>query len=229
MLLDFIFPRRCLGCGWQGQYFCQDCRNLIKPIERQICPVCQKPSISGTTHFRCQTRYSLNGLVSVFAYEGAVRSAITKLKYKFVTDLAEELIDLTVGNLKSQDNSSFIIHNSFTLIPVPLHWRRKRQRGFNQAELLGQKLAERFSWQFQANVLSRIRYTRPQVELKSKDRRENIRGAFIVNSKCPHFSLLASPLLVFDDVWTTGSTLKECALVLKKAGAGKVWGLTLAR
>jgi len=222
MLLDFLFPRRCLGCGQWGKYFCQNCLKKIKPTEKQICPVCEKPAISGKTHARCQRKCSLDGLTSIFLYENAIKEAITKLKYKFVTDLGKELINLAASRLPTQ------IHNAPILIPVPLHPRRQRWRGFNQAELLGRMLGEKLDWQVQADILLRHRHTKPQTELKGKERKENIKGAFRIkkNSK---FVIPNSRFIIFDDVWTTGSTLRECGSVLRRAKAKQVWGLTLAR
>lgn len=227
MLLDFLFPRRCLGCGKWGQYFCQKCLKKIKLIERQICPICKKPAVKGKTHPRCQTKYSLNGLISIFVYEGIIKEAISKLKYEFITDLAEELIELSVEHL-SNHKSSIINLKSSVLIPVPLHVRRQRWRGFNQAEFLGKILARKLGWHVRMDVLIRHKYTRPQVNLKGRERRKNIRGAFKIspNSK---FLIRNSRFIIFDDVWTTGSTLRECGQVLKRAGAKEVWGLTLAR
>lgn len=219
MLLDFLFPRRCLGCGQWGKYFCQECLKKIKLIERQICPVCKKLAVSGKTHPRCQTKYSLNGLVSIFAYEGIIKQAIGKLKYKFITDLAEELIGLTSKHMSYSKSS--------ILIPVPLHPRRQRWRGFNQAELLGRILAEKFNWQVRTDILVRHKHTKPQVDLKGKERKKNIRGAFKITPKAKIKNL--KKVWLFDDVWTTGSTLRECGQVLKRAGAKEVWGLTLAR
>ncbi|KPJ70345.1 hypothetical protein AMJ51_02210 [Microgenomates bacterium DG_75] len=224
MLLDFLFPRRCLGCGQWGQYFCEKCINTLKQIEKQICPVCKKPAIGGKTHPRCQTKYSLDGLTSIFIYEGIIKEAIGKLKYKFITDLAEELIDLALPNIKS----STIYHKSAILIPVPLHPRRQRWRGFNQAELLGKMLADKFGWQVQTDILRRHKHTKPQIKLKGRERRKNIRGAFEINPN-PKFKIINLKFIIFDDVWTTGSTLRECGQVLKRAGAKGVWGLTLAR
>jgi ComF family protein len=217
MLFDFLFPRRCLGCGQWGNYFCQECVKKIKLVENQVCPVCRKPAVRGRTHPRCQTRYSLDGLVSVFAYEGIIKKAIGKLKYKFITDLAEELIEL-VPKQKFQ----LVI-----FVPVPLHPRRQRWRGFNQAELLGRMLAEKSGWGVKTDVLERHKHTKPQVDLKGKERKKNIRGAFRLKPKAKVKKQVK--LLLFDDVWTTGSTMKECGQVLKRGGAKEVWGLTLAR
>jgi len=224
MLLDFLFPRRCLGCGKWGKYFCENCIDAIRPLEKQICPVCEKPAITGKAHSKCQTRYSLDGLTSIFSYEGAIKNAVTKLKYKFVTDLAEELVTLSVKHLPSY----FIHHTSYILIPIPLHSRRQRWRGFNQAELLGKMLAEKFGWQVRTDILLRHKHTKPQTDLKGKERKVNIRGAFKINSNCK-LSILNSKLILFDDVWTTGSTLRECGKVLKRIGVKEAWGLTLTR
>lgn len=232
MLLDFLFPRRCFGCGQWGKYFCENCIKTLKQIEKHVCPVCQKPAIGGKTHIKCGTRYSLNGLTSIFVYEGIIKEAIGKLKYKFITDLAEELIGLSTKYLPPGFHSEGIPRREqpqalSTLIPVPLHPRRQRWRGFNQAELLGRILAEKFNWQVQSKILVRHRYTKPQVDLKGKERRKNIRGAFKIVPKAKVKNL--EKVFLFDDVWTTGSTLRECSQVLKRAGAKEVWGLTIAR
>jgi len=219
MLLDFFFPRRCLGCGQWGHYFCQECVKKIKLIERTICPVCGQAAIGGKTHPHCQTKYSLDGLTSIFVYDGLIKGAIGQLKYKFITDLAEELISLVP--------KSKFYSEANTLIPLPLHSRRQRWRGFNQAELLGRIMAKKFDWAVRQEVLERYRYTQPQVKLKGQERKKNIRGAFRIKSKVKMEKQFK--VILFDDVWTTGSTLREAGQVLKRAGAKEVWGLTLAR
>jgi len=219
MLLDFFFPRRCLGCGQWGHYFCQECVKKIKLIERPICPVCGQAAIGGKTHPRCQTKYSLDGLTSIFVYESLIKEAIGQLKYKFITDLAEELVNLVP--------ESKLYSEAKILLPLPLHPRRQRWRGFNQAELLGEILAKKFNWPLRREVLERYRYTQPQVKLKAKERKKNIRGAFRIKPKVKIDKQLK--VWLFDDVWTTGSTLREAGQVLKRAGTEEVWGLTLAR
>lgn len=230
LLGDLFFPRCCLGCGFRDRYFCDGCAQNLELIIDTICPVCRRPAIAGQTHSGCR-KISLNGLVSVFAYRGLVKKAIIKLKYRYVTDLAEELVGLAVTSLASPKNTLFPILDStaFTLVPVPLHPRRERQRGFNQAELLGRLMAGKFGWQFQPDLLKRVKPTKPQVKLKGEERLANVKGVFETRLKTSDFVFSTSDFLVFDDVWTTGSTLRECGRVLKEAGAGRVWGLTLAR
>jgi ComF family protein len=222
MLFNLLFPRRCLGCGQEGNYFCQECLLALRLRKPLVCPVCQKPVIEGRTHSRCSTKYSLDGLISVFAYQGIIRQAIGKLKYRFVTDLAKELIDLTTKHLAIPFKSQTPI----TLIPIPLHSRRQRWRGFNQAELLGKLLAKELGWNIRTDILVRSRHTKPQVELKGKKRKTNIKGVFQLKTG---FEKPKSKIVLFDDVWTTGSTLKEAGRILKRAGVKEVWGLTLAR
>jgi len=113
------------------------------------------------------------------------------------------------------------------LVPIPLYWQRENWRGFNQAELLGRKLADYFGWQLRNDVLIRQKATLPQVGLEASQRQKNIQGVFRINYN--HQIPKDFSLLLFDDVWTTGSTLKEAGGVLKRAGFKKVWGLTICR
>lgn len=221
MLGELLFPRSCLSCHREGHYLCRSCRQKIKRLG-QICPVCQRPTFLGKTHGRCRTRFSLDGLISLFPYQGIIKTAIGQLKYQLVTDLRDELASLAA----SAWPLVLVKDNAFTLTPVPLHPRRQRWRGFNQAEVLGQLLAKKLHWSFTNQLLVRTRYTQPQVDLKGKDRKKNVSFAFKPKRK----SVLFPPrVIIFDDVWTTGSTLKECGRVLKKGGSQEVWGMTLAR
>lgn len=228
LIFGLLFPRRCVGCGGFGAYFCPSCQQKIKIFKKTSCPVCAKSAVSGKTHLKCLRGYDLNGLINVFYYEKTVKKALLKLKYKYVTDLAEELIDLTAEALRSFGLSElFALGPKLKLVPVPLHPRRQRLRGFNQSALLGSLLAAKFQWQFSDSLLARRKHTKPQVKLKGEERQQNVKGAFVFS---PEVSFdKQQRILLFDDVWTTGSTMKECGRVLKAAGAKEVWGLTLAR
>ena len=228
--LDFLFPRRCLGCGQWGQYFCSQCLNLVLLGPQRICPLCGKPAIGGLTPPSCSRPWSLDGLTSIFSYQGLMKKAIKKLKYNFASDLAEDLVEFFLS-FCGEDKffSHFCQERNVYFLPVPLHPKRKRWRGFNQAELLGKMIANNLDLPFSPDLLRRKRNTKPQTRLKKKERRKNIKGAFEINPKMSHFPLLTSKFIIFDDVWTTGSTLRECGQVLKRAGAREVWGLTIAR
>lgn len=223
-----LFPRKCLGCGKEGAYFCAGCLNLVSELNEDICPVCERPSIGGWTHHSCQKTLNLDGLTSVFAYKGLVKKAIVQLKYRFVFDLASDLVELFLSFSGERDGFRQVCRkNDLCLVPVPLHPRRKRWRGFNQSELLGKIIAKNLGIGFAPDILIRVKNTTPQMQLGEKERRVNIQGAFRLS---PNILVSQYPnVLLFDDVWTTGATLKETAKILKQGGVTTVWGLTLAR
>jgi len=229
MLLDCLFPRRRLGCNQRGQYFCSQCLNLVLLGPERICPICTKPAVGGLTHPGCSRPWGLDGLTSIFTYQGLMEKAIKKLKYNFISDLAEDLVELFLS-FCGEDKffGHFCQRGEVYFLPVPLHPRRKRWRGFNQAELLGEMIASNLGLTYSPDLLIRTKNTKPQTKLDEEERRKNIRGAFSLD-KNSKFDIRNSKFILFDDVWTTGSTLRECGQVLKRAGAKEVWGLTLAR
>lgn len=215
-LFDFIFPKRCVNCGRIGKYFCVACRAKIRVIQpnEPICPMCGRLALDGVTHPRCRTQYSLDGLTSFFHYDGTARKAIKAIKYRLVSDLAEEFISLV---------PKFSLPKSSLLIPIPLHSARYRARGFNQAEVLGTILAKRLNIPVRTDILRRVKETVPQVEMKKRDDRlKNMEYVF----SCNHVS---GNVILFDDVFTTGATMRSAANVLKRAGAAHVWAVTMAR
>ena len=226
--LDLLFPRKCLGCSKTGGYFCSQCLNFISLDSQRICPVCERSSIGGLTHPRCHSATSLDGLTSVFAYKGLIKRAIVNLKYRFVSDLAHDLTELFLSFCGEDKTFSRICRSKEAiLVPIPLHPRRERWRGFNQSELLGKIIAENLGINFSPDLLIRIKNTTPQIKLKEKERKTNIQDAFRVSPSHP--IIQSSNILLFDDVWTSGATLKEACRTLKRAGAKMVWGLTIAR
>ncbi len=229
-LLELFFPKHCVGCKEFGKYFCDSCLQNIFQGEL-ICPICYKQALGGQTHPICIRKYGLDGLWSLGLFENALRRAIIDLKYHFVRALSDELLNLVLvywvryqpfilDQIKRDHGRNWLV------VPVPLHKSRLNWRGFNQSELLAKKLATSLNLKFMP-VLERVRSTTPQVKLKGESRRQNIRQAFALKSDCK-----LSPetcVLLIDDVWTTGSTLKECCYELKRAGAKRVWAITLAR
>ena len=233
-ILDFIYPKQCYGCKKTRTYFCLDCASKAKPHFPQVCPVCERPSPDGIRHKYCQKPFSPNGLHSIWAYEGIPRKLITKLKYKFIEDLAKDLSLRTTEGLQKYkpltSQSPVAGDNKITLVPIPLHWKRQNWRGFNQSEELGRLIAQKMGWKVE-NLLERVKNTNQQVGLKGQDRKTNVDGVFSVLSNIPVIAPTrpTSNLVLFDDVWTTGSTLKEATKALKKSGVRNVWCLTLAR
>ena len=191
-----------------------------------LCPVCGKFSFNGKTHEKCIRPQSLDGLTVVWKYEGVIRQAILKLKYKFALDIAEEIIERAMPELRSVPPINEF--NNTLLIPIPTHRLRKNWRGFNQTEVLGRLLSKKMNWDFNPNILFRKRNVLPQVGLKGRERIRNIRGTFGFKKEKER-PIDYENIILFDDVWTTGSTMKEAGKVLKRNGFKKVWALTLAR
>lgn len=228
LILDILFPKKCVGCKKEGGYFCQDCIGNILQTDL-VCPKCDRLAMGGQTHPICKDKFGLDGLWSLGVYKDPLRSAIQQLKYKGVKELAEILVNITLEYwVKFQpfvlDQIKKDMGVGWAVIPVPLHWWRANSRGYNQASLIGQNLSKKLGLGY-CEALKRIRYTKPQVKLKGKQRKQNISGAFAY-----HYNLQTTPyILLIDDVWTTGSTLRECCYILKRNGAKKVWAITLAR
>lgn len=235
ILKNLLFPKVCLGCGRIGSYFCENCLKQIPTLLRHetICPVCAKPAVGGATHPRCQTKYTPDGLITLFHYEGMVRKAIKLLKYQRVKDLIPEFSTVITQILQysRRDISTSMIYiievDNPTIVPVPLHSLREKSRWFNQSELLAKSIAEEFHLNFQHDILVRTKFSKPQAGLLKKDRLQNIKDSFKLT---PNAQLLTpSSVILFDDVWTTGATMRECVNVLKRGGVKKVWCLTVAR
>lgn len=216
-ILDLIFPKRCVNCQKFGSYICRDCLKKVEFVDKPICPICQRQAVGGKTHPGCSNRLSLDGLIVGMKYRGPVKIAVKKIKYRWVRDIEETLGELLVKNMWKFDFPQGSI-----LVPIPLHSKRKRWRGFNQAELLANYFAKKFHQKASVS-LSRIIDTKPQVGLKKDGRIKNIKGAFIVNG-----DVRGKELILVDDVFTSGATMMEACRVLKRVGAKSVWAMTLA-
>jgi ComF family protein len=167
-------------------------------------------------------RLAIDGIRSVFLLEGGVRKAIHQLKYSNRHALAVTLARLMADHWHSYPMPSDL------LAPVPLHPVRQRERGYNHADLLARALGDMISLPVETTGFKRVRHTRPQVGLDAADRRGNVQGAFVYQSRRDD-AISGRCVVVIDDVCTTGSTLEACSLALKTAGASAVWGFTLAR
>ena len=153
-------------------------------------------------------------------YHDPLRRAVHAVKYDGKRAAIPALADLLATALVEEP----ALAPARVIVPVPLHPRRRRQRGFNQAELLARALAAATGRAVRTDLLRKVRHTRPQVGLSAAGRRDNLRDAFVVAAE----PLPLEPLLLVDDVVTTGSTFHECARVLRAAGATAVCALALA-
>jgi len=164
----------------------------------------------------------------VARFEGTVREAIHRLKYDGKQALAEPLGELMLIFLERtpEARAALGIETVQFIVPVPLHPRRQRQRGFNQSELLARVLGKGLGIPVEAEGLRRVRETVPQVNLSGKERLQNVRGAFVAHPDLGHVDEHA---LLVDDMHTTGATVRECARALRRHRVARVSVLTLAR
>lgn len=230
-ILDTLFPITCLSCGKNGEWICAECLAKIPLKIDQVCPLCErKITPGGRICFECHRHSDLDGLLAATSYKNdIILGAVHNYKYRFVEDLHIPLGKILI---KSFLDSDLIIPD--LLIPVPLHPRRLRYRGFNQAELLADYLSENltpgFSIPVASNLVIRSRYTSPQMKVKNyHERKKNMEGAFKITNKSISDNLENKRVLLVDDIATTGATLFECAKVLKTAGAKEVIALVIAR
>ena len=199
----------------------------MTPIISPLCSRCGLPFISraGEDHTcsECLTERRYFRKARAFGvYKGSLMEAIHRLKYGGKTSLSRPL-----GALAKHTFYQFWDANSIDLLlPVPLHIKRLRERGFNQAYIVNKKWTGIEGIPFDGLTLSRIRWTEPQTNLARTERRKNVTGAFFLRHPD---RVKGQRVLLVDDVFTTGATANECARVLMKAGAESVDVLTLAR
>jgi len=219
-LLQILFPTRCVSCGRGGALLCEECRGGMPPLAKHLCVVCGKPALGGFTHPLCRTRFAPERALAGFAYRGPVKRLVKSLKYRGITGVAKILAELMAEDLEEREIS---FGRKALVVPVPLSFWRRSSRGFNQAALLGEALAERLGLEFREDLLKRVKDTPSQVSLGRRERARNVKGAFSADR------LGGEDIVLVDDVLTTGATAREAARALKKAGAGQVWVLTFSR
>lgn len=231
-LLDLLFPKICLGCKSCGCYLCKDCFKKITLESRQNCPACSQKNISGTfCGLRCKKDFYFDQLITCMVYDktSLLKKLITLFKYKFSEELSEVFGKILVKQFKKFRN--LIPHDdaNFIFIPVPLHKKRLKFRGFNQAKLLADYLAKNIDGIYVHDALERKIYTKEQAKLNKNSRLRNLKNTIGLKADFCRDIIQNKTVILIDDVATTGSTLNECSRVLKEAGVKYICGLTLAR
>ena len=229
-ILDFFLPRLCVFCGEvvgeQAQVaVCPACHETIDWVAGPLCPVCGRvySASEGDDHLcgPCQTDpppFARARAAAIYEEEGPSGQAIKRFKYSRRLDLLPVMQHWLRRPLCLE-----LAQAADLIAAVPLHPQRLKNRGFNQALLLAQAFPEAH---LKRELLTRVRHTRPQTHLNPKQRRDNVKGAFTV----PRPDLVRGKnILLIDDVFTTGATVRECARVLRRAGARRVDILTVAR
>ena len=210
-ILSFIFPPRCVRCGVFNTFLCEDC---LPQLARN-------------------NEVTETGIMAAFNYhDPVVKKAIRYLKYHGIKDLAEPLAREMYSTFLTTTFDELMFNRGLgkiVVIPVPLHKKRQRKRGFNQAEELA-KLFCTFdpkNFEVRTNLVFKIKNTLPQVKQKKRaERLKNLKGAFVVGYKK---RIAGKTIVVIDDVATTGATIGEVKKVLQKAGARKVFAIVAAQ
>ncbi len=232
LFLDTFFPWQCVSCKKEVHLpypLCKKCQRNIPINYSFICPVCKKRIINFSKRSCfCKTNIFALGVVS-FYENSIIRKTIHLFKYQPIISLQKPLANLIIKFLKETSFFSEINKKNILLIPIPLHKRKRRQRGFNQSELLTKAIASHFSLNFHSKILLRIKNNPPQAKINNFiKRKENIKDVFQISSS--HLTLIKNKwIILIDDVYTSGATMQEAAEVLKKNDAKKVIGLVLAR
>jgi ComF family protein len=227
---SLLFPEKCPFCQkitlrsqTDSPLLCSECLEEIHWIRPPFCPQCGRPyPHDGPSHLcsDCiQNKNAFDTARAVVYYQNGIAGALRRFKYHGETNLIRVLTELW-QRLEADHTPGEVI------VPVPLHPRRLRERGFNQAVLLAKPLGRMLRIKVYPRVLKRVRNTLPQVDLKPEERRKNVRGAFAVREKS---LVYGRKIILIDDVYTTGATVQECTKILKRSGAKEVHVLTLAR
>ncbi|MBM3250872.1 MAG: ComF family protein [Candidatus Nealsonbacteria bacterium] len=206
-IFDILFPKFCVNCQKEGSYLCEDCFSLIDISEKQY-----------------HLLKSINCLYCPSSYDNfIVKKLINQFKYQFIKDLAKPLSFLIITYLINLDKVKIL--KDFVLVPIPLHKKKLKIRGFNQAEEISKELSKFLEIPVFNNILTKIKQTPAQVELKKEERKKNIRGTFF----CQEPEIIQGrKILLVDDVFTTGATLEEAAGVLRRAGAREIQAAIIA-
>lgn len=223
-LIDFFFPKRCLGCSRIGAFVCEICQERLPYLEVQYCAVCDGASVGGFTHERCRTNLSPDRFLSLFDYKDLARNLVQQFKYQRVTLLGETIGDL-VTNFLTEGNVDLGPESLTTFVPI--HPLKFLERGFNQSEILAKALGGSLNLEV-LSALEKTRETKSQTQLSRKERAENVEDSFGLRSGVED-RVRGRDVLLVDDVFTTGATLLECSRVLKRSGVRFLYLLTLAR
>ena len=216
-VIDLLFPLQCISCGCEGEWWCSACFKLA--ISPQTFLLIAPPFSAATPLLAGSPLQSISSLF-VYHEDQAIGKLIKQFKYGHahaMKELWEQMLEISL-NIPANINADA------SIIPIPLYRRRERERGYNQAMLLAQIVAKKYSFPLQTN-LKRIRETKQQVKLHRDERWANVSEAFAWKSTTPP----PQKIILVDDVYTTGATMMSAAETLLAAGAKEVHGFVLAK
>ena len=218
--IDLVFPQTCVHCETEGRLLCGECLDDAVRIGNEACRTCGVQLEFGSRCGKCaEAPPALARVTAVFQFEGAMRDAVHALKYRDLRAIAPALGAELADDVRARHRKIDVV------APVPLHRRRLRSRGYNQAELLAQPVAARLGVPMSTDLLTRVTDNPPQAQARNHAARSTgVRNAFAASSEA-----CGKRVLLIDDVATTCSTLNACARALRGAGAKSVRAAVLAR
>ncbi|MCJ7605189.1 MAG: ComF family protein [Dehalococcoidales bacterium] len=217
--LDLLFPRWCIGCGREGSYVCTTCRDTFTAITPPVCDSCGRPLFGGACPDCAERSLVIDSIRAPFLFDGLTRHVIHEFKYRNLRGLAPLLAGLLYDYLAESPVPGDV------LVPVPLHPKRLRERGYNQSGLLARELGKLTGVPVVTDSLRRVHHTPPLARSSNvDDRRARVADAFASTDG----KLKGKRVILIDDVSTSGATLNACATVLKEAGVAGVRGLVIA-
>ncbi|OIO19647.1 MAG: hypothetical protein COY69_01325 [Candidatus Magasanikbacteria bacterium CG_4_10_14_0_8_um_filter_32_14] len=218
---DIFFPVSCLNCNKEGSFVCEECLQTLDLSGVFCCPTCHKETKNGEYCNNCETTFIARHIaVTKYDEKTLIGEIIHSFKYQYVEEL-----QIAITKMLEFFLSHYELKDIDVITFVPLHHRRYVERGFNQAEKIALVIGKILDKPTE-NLLKRVRYTEPQAKFKRQERLTNLQDAFAFDNKNV---FVGKNILLVDDVFTTGSTIQECAKVLKNSGVEKVIGFSLAR
>lgn len=226
VITGILYPARCVMCneviGGGRTVCCQTCREKLPFIREPRCYKCGK-ALEDMTQEYCldctKKKHFYTRGIALWGYNEQVKHAVYRYKYKnqrvYAGYFADELVQNCGAVIRSWEADM--------LVPVPLHRARYRKRGFNQAQLLAEKMSQQLGLSVCPHAVGRVRNTRPQKELNDKERQKNLKSAFIIDEN----SVKLKKIILVDDIYTTGATVDAITELLLCAGALQVYVVTL--
>ena len=214
IVLDFIFPPVCGICNQVGErYLCEKCKQEI---------ICSKIYLNQLDLYQNSTSVFIDEHFYLFSYTDMIREKILQYKFNDKAYLANTIYEFFMNNEKLYR----FLKKYDIIIPVPISTIRKRERGYNQSELLARKISKLAGNYYDTQVLKKTKRNQPQSKLNKEQRKENVKNVYKIQNKR---RIQNKKILLLDDVYTTGATVNECARMLKQAGSQSVGVLTIAK
>lgn len=224
--LELLYPRRCPICqkilDRKEKLVCEECGRKLPYIREPLCKKCGKPLTRREQEYcpDCETgRHHFTEGRSIFLYEKELRHSVHRMKF----ENKREYLDFYAWAMARAGKDFMDRIRPAVLMPVPMHPGKRRERGFDQSRILAEKLGKLTGISVDARSLTRNRFTLPQKDLDVRERKRNLRGAFSVKKG----SLLREPVLLIDDIYTTGATMDEIARTLENEGIKRIYFLAL--